>query len=135
MPEHKYSGKDVRKAVYESHKEAERLKDPSLSSVEREKSPLKPFNNRPNAVSQSSSNPTPVPSMASVSKNPAREYPLPNKVAPGTPSPARVVTQKTTQGNQVFRAVIAHDQSRKLGSPGYNDHFEVREKKSKISTV
>ncbi|KAF6746435.1 hypothetical protein DFP72DRAFT_1076297 [Ephemerocybe angulata] len=69
----KYSGKDVRKAVYESHREAERLKDPMLSSVEKEKSPLKPFNNRPNAVPKGSSNPTPIPSMTSVSKHPARE--------------------------------------------------------------
>ncbi|KAF6741684.1 hypothetical protein DFP72DRAFT_778300, partial [Ephemerocybe angulata] len=123
-----YSGREVRKAVYESHKESERLKDPTLS---KEKSPLKPFNNRPNAVPKGSCNATPISSMTPVSKHPAREYPLPNKVAPGTPSPARVVTQKMAHGRQAFRAVIAHDQSRKLGSPGYNDHFEVKEKKQK----
>ncbi|KAF6741681.1 hypothetical protein DFP72DRAFT_861626 [Ephemerocybe angulata] len=66
--------RDILKAVYGSHKEAERLKDPTLSSVEKEKSPLKPFNNRPNAVPKSSSNPTPIPSMTPASKARSNVY-------------------------------------------------------------
>jgi len=62
-----------------------------------------------------------------------REYPLPNKnkhAIPGSSGPARVITQQTKAGHQTFKGVIAHDQKRPAGSPGHNDHFQVKANKA-----
>ncbi|KAF6749216.1 hypothetical protein DFP72DRAFT_1049001 [Ephemerocybe angulata] len=147
-PAQTYTGLDVRKAVHAGHKEAERLKTPGISKSQIKQSPNKSFNNRPNVVPQantsSSSSKTtstqaskPIPSMTvdkssgKPDQKPGREVPLPNKPNPATRGPARVVTQETKKSNHTVRGVIAHDQSRPATSPGYNDHFQVPEKKQK----
>ncbi|KAF6749212.1 hypothetical protein DFP72DRAFT_1073340 [Ephemerocybe angulata] len=113
-----------------------------------------PFNNRPNVVprastSSSSSKATTgsahaskrIPSMivdksgGKPHQKSGREVPLPNKLNPATRGPARVVTQETKKGNNTVRGVIAQDQSRPATSPGYNDHFLLKEKKQKTHTI
>ncbi|KAF6746361.1 hypothetical protein DFP72DRAFT_922911 [Ephemerocybe angulata] len=137
-PAQTYTGLDVRKAVHEGHKEAERLKTPGISKSQIKQSPNKSFNNRPNVVPQASTSSSsskttstqaskPIPSMTTKAV-----VPLPNKpLNPATRGPARVVTQETKKSNHTVRGVIAHDQSRPATSPGYNDHFQVPEKKQK----
>ncbi|KAF6749656.1 hypothetical protein DFP72DRAFT_912261 [Ephemerocybe angulata] len=124
-PAHTYSGKEVRKEVFNSHMEAQRLK--GLSKTQQKKSPLKPFYNHPHEVPKPGDL-KPLKGMATVVKGgnqqPGREWPMPNKATPGTTSPVRVITQEDNKGNHVFHGVIAHDQSRTPG-PGYNDHFQV----------
>ncbi|KAF9474328.1 hypothetical protein BDN70DRAFT_884898 [Pholiota conissans] len=129
-PAHSYTGKEVRKAVFDSHMEAHRVK--GISKTQQKKSPLKSFNNRPHEVPNAHGGARPLNHMnvvhGSAHHPPGREFPLPNKHNPATPSPARVITQKTKGGHQTFRGVIAHDQSRTPG-PGYNDHFQVKPRK------
>ncbi|KAF6749204.1 hypothetical protein DFP72DRAFT_913602 [Ephemerocybe angulata] len=138
-PAQTYTGLDVRKAVHAGHKEAERLKTPGISKSQIKQSPNKSFNNRPNVVPQASTSSSsskttstqaskPIPSMTVVKSS---GVPLPNKSNPATHGPARVVTQETKKGNNTVRGVIAHDQSRPATSPGYNDHFQVPEKKQR----
>ncbi|KAF8967647.1 hypothetical protein BDZ97DRAFT_1755755 [Flammula alnicola] len=132
-PGHTFAGKDVHQAVFESHAEAQRLKDPGLSKTQAKKSPLKSFSNRPHEVPKPNGGNKPLPQMT-VDKNhphkpPGREFPLGD---PKNLGPARVITQKTKGGHQTFRGVIAHDQSRaRTPGPGYNDHFQVKESKPK----
>ncbi|KAF9483739.1 hypothetical protein BDN70DRAFT_873337 [Pholiota conissans] len=127
-PAHTFTGTEVRKAVFDSHAEAERIKH--ISKTQQKKSPLKTFNNRPHEVPQAhGGGDRPLPHMV-VDRNaphhpPGREYPLPNHHDPHNPGPARVITQQTKGGHHTFKGVIAHDQSRTPG-PGYNDHFQVK---------
>ncbi|KAJ3513102.1 hypothetical protein NLJ89_g3145 [Agrocybe chaxingu] len=134
-PAHTYTGKDVRKAVFDSHREAQRIK--TLSKTQAKKSPLKSFSNHPHESPKPGGGAKPLPHMT-VDKTkkhtqPGREFPLPNHHNPSTPSPARVITQKTKGGHYTFKGVISHDQSRtdKTKGAGYNDHFQVKERKRK----
>ncbi|CAA7268171.1 unnamed protein product [Cyclocybe aegerita] len=134
-PAHTYTGKDVRKAVFDSHREAQRVK--TLSKTQAKKSPLKSFNNYPHEAPKPGGGTKPLPHMTVDKKKkhtqPGREFPLPNHHGPSTPSPARVITQKTKGGHYTFKGVISHDQSRtdKTKGTGYNDHFQVKERKRK----
>ncbi|KAF9523648.1 hypothetical protein CPB83DRAFT_910512 [Crepidotus variabilis] len=129
--------KDVRKAVFHGHQEAHRLK--TASKTQAKKSPMKNFNNynheKPKAHGGGA---RPLLHMkvdkTKKHQQPGREFPLPNKHNPHTPSPARVITQKTKGGHHTFKGVIAHDQSRTNTAKGhgYNDHFQVKERKSKV---
>lgn len=137
-PAQQWSGKEVRKAVFKGHVEAERMK--GLSKTQAKKTgKVKPFSNRLHAAPKPGSGARPIPGMrvdptgATKGKGPGREAGLKNKAKathPG-PGPARVITQQTKAGHHTFRGVIAHDQSRKPGDPGYNDHFQVKERKNK----
>jgi hypothetical protein len=137
-PAQKWSGKEVRKAVFKGHVEAQRVK--GLSKTQAKKtSKVKPFSNRKHEVPKPGSGARPLnhmkvdPSGKTKGKGPGREAPLKNKAKathPG-PGPARVITQQTKKGHHTFKGVISHDQSRKPGTPGYNDHFKVKENKVK----
>lgn len=135
-PAQKWTGKEVRKAVFKGHVEAERMK--GLSKTQAKKTgKVKPFSNRMHDAPKPGSGARPLnkmtvdPSGHTKGKAPGREAQLKNKAKatnPG-PGPARVITQQTKAGHHTFRGVIAHDQSRKPGDTGYNDHFQVKENK------
>ncbi|KAF9474332.1 hypothetical protein BDN70DRAFT_924647 [Pholiota conissans] len=126
-PAHSYTGKEVRKAIFDSHMEAHRIK--GITKNQRKKSPLKSFNNRPHEVPKPHGGARPLKHMnvvhGSAHHPPGREFPLPNKHDAAKPSPARVIIQQTKGGHYTFRGVVSHDQSRTPG-PGYNDHFQVK---------
>ncbi|KAF9474329.1 hypothetical protein BDN70DRAFT_961126 [Pholiota conissans] len=128
-PARTYTGVDVRKAVYEGHKEADRIKN--LSKTKQKSSLLKPFHNRLHEVPRPRGAARPLKNMKVLPNNarhpPGKEFPL---YEPGstTLGPARVITQKTKQGHTTVKGVVSHDQSRQPG-PGYNDHFKVKGKK------
>ncbi|KAF8973565.1 hypothetical protein BDZ97DRAFT_1775718 [Flammula alnicola] len=127
-PAQTFTGKAVRKAVFDGHMEAQRVK--GVSKTQAKKSPLKQFSNRPHEVAKPNGGAKPLPHMT-VEKTkshtgPGREFPLGD---PKNLGPARVITQQTKGGHQTFKGVIAHDQSRTPG-PGYNDHFQVKPKKA-----
>jgi len=141
-PAQTYTGKDVRKAVFNSHMEAHKNKN--ASKRQQKKSDLKQFSNHPHQTPKGlgGKHVRPIPNMKvdHVNKPPkagrgkGREYPLPNKANPGASSPARVITQQTKKGHHTFKGVIAHDQSRTSSEPGYNDHFKVKESKPRKKT-
>nr|BAL02916.1 hypothetical protein [Pholiota nameko] len=136
--EHHYTGHEVRKAVFDGHMEHERLK--TASNRQKKLSPLKAFGNRLHELAHPGGSSRPLPHMTvhpgSHSHPHGREFPLPNHHNPGTPGPARVITQKTPSGHHTFRGVIAHDQSRTPGAGhGYNDHFQVPERKPRRSAA
>jgi hypothetical protein len=128
-PTHTYTGKDVRKAVFDGHMAAQKAKAAGQPS------PHKGFKNFPNRVAQTNGGRAvnPLPHMKVDSnkphapgKAPGREINLPNRHNPAKPGPARVITQQTKAGHHTFKGVVAHDQSRTKGSKGYNDHFQVK---------
>lgn len=147
-----YTGKEVQKAVFDIHIEAERIK--GLSRAEKFKSTLKPFGNypvyTPKAHGKEAARPLPGMKVDGITKptppgrGKGREFPLPNHVHPSEPGPARVILQKTKygkfgNGNWQFKGVVAHDQSRppppegmkkEPAFRGYNDHFQVKEHKA-----
>jgi len=145
-PAHTYTGLGVRKAVYDGHKEADRLAQPGVgTNTQLKKSLLKTnFQNRPHRVAHPSGTggDRPLPDMT-VTGDPdhplGREFPLPNKHVPSNPKntgPARVITQQvggpeSPDGHHQFQGVISHDQSRtdRTTGAGYNDHFQVHEQR------
>ncbi|KAF9483731.1 hypothetical protein BDN70DRAFT_799246 [Pholiota conissans] len=131
-PDHTYTGQEVQKAVYESHAEADRLK--GASKTQQKKSDLKDFKNydhrEPKTDGNGGAKPLAHMVVDGTPGHPAgKEWPLLNKHDPNTPGPARVITQEIAPGHHVFQGVVAHDQSRIAGTPGYNDHFHVSEHK------
>jgi len=109
------SGKDIRKAVFDSHVEAEvKKKEPTV------KSPLKTFFNRPHKVPKSD-DPSDQKSISSM-KGHGKEFPI--YTASREKGPARIITQLKA-GVTWFKGVVAHDPSRPKGSKGYSDHFQV----------
>jgi len=142
-PAQKFSGKEVRKAVFQGHVEAQRVK--GLSKTQRKKtSQISDFGNRkhdkpkPGSGSRPLNKMTVDPSGKTKGKGLGREARLPNKAERTHPGvgPARVITQQTKAGHHTFKGVIAHDQKRLPGANadeakrnGYNDHFQVKENK------
>jgi len=113
LPAHTFTGKDVRKAVFDRVHKA------------------KPFYNRPHRAPQPQSGGNkPLPHMTVNRKQPhappGREIDLPNHHNPAHRSPARVITQKTAGSNHAFMGVVAHNQANRNG---LNDHFQVPENK------
>jgi len=146
-PAQTYTGKEVRKAVFDSHMTEEELK--KLSKTKARNSNLKPFGNypvyTPKAHGNAAARPLRGMRVDTISKKPTppgrdkgKEFPLPNHVKPGDMGPARVIRQKTKAGNWQFKGVVAHDQSRprppegsrEAAFSGYNDHFQVKEHKA-----
>jgi hypothetical protein len=114
-----FSGKQVRKAVFDSHMEREANR--GRSRTQQRRSPLKPFGNS-NHRQPNPKRPKDVKSINHM-RGPGHEFPIGSTVNKG---PARVITQQTRNGHTKFKGVVAHDVTRAPGSPGYNDHFQVR---------
>lgn len=125
-PAQTYSRKDVKKAVKDANTEHQRHKA-GLSGNQKKKSPLKPFGNNNHHVQKPGS---PGPNSLPKMKGKGYEYPLKNTAqAAGNPKdkgPARVITQENKKGKLKFKGVVAHDQNRKQGDPGHNDHFQIK---------
>jgi len=119
-----FSGKDARKAVFDSH--MERQANIGKSNRQLKKSPLKDFGNSDHRQPQ----PDRPHDTKSINHMTGRghEFPIGDPVNKG---PARVITQQTPDGHTKFKGVVAHDVSRAAGSTGYNDHFQVRPTGSK----
>jgi hypothetical protein len=115
----KFSGKDVRKSVFNSH--MERQANVGKSKTQLKKSPLKDFGNS----NHRQPNPKRPRDQKSINhmRGKGNEFPIGDPVNKG---PARVITQQTRNGHTKFKGVVAHDVTRKSGTPGYNDHFQVR---------
>jgi len=118
-----YSGKDVRKAIFDSHMENQANKGKSKTQLK--KSPLKSFGNSDHRLP----NPNKPQDIKSINnmKGQGQEFPIGDSVNKG---PARVITQKTKAGHTTFKGVVAHDVSRPHGSTGYNDHFQIKPTRS-----
>lgn len=144
-PSYTYTGKDVRKAVFDGHMQAEDEKHMSSAERKAAKPKLKKFKNYPHQVPKAdgSGGSKPLPHMkvdASSGYPPGREYPIPirdakeqkdnpNPAPLSQLGPARVITQELKPGTHNFEGVVAHDQSRNVADPGGTDHFMVDEKK------
>jgi len=154
-PTYNYSGKEVRKAVFDSHLA------PAHGGI-----PHRLFSNYDHRVPQPHGPSKPLPGMTvdRVTHMPGREFSLPNRAdtrsrtrserkadkrtektnpkaakkaakkaahaaqMASNPGPARVITQEIPgqPGHHSFMGVIAHDQTRTNShKTGYNDHFEV----------
>jgi len=120
----KFTGKDARKAVFDSH--MERQANAGKSKTQLKKSPLKNFGNSNHREPQPNK-PHDTKSINHM-KGSGHEFPLGDPVNKG---PARVITQQTADGHTKFKGVIAHDVSRTAGDLGYNDHFQVKPTGSK----
>ncbi|KAF9476713.1 hypothetical protein BDN70DRAFT_862784 [Pholiota conissans] len=136
-----YTGVDVRKAVYDSHREAERIIVEKVSKTQQKKSPLKNFHNykhevpkvQPVGNGEGRGRERPLKNMKVFPGNPnhppGKEFPLSNKDKQDqTRGPARVIIQPTKKDRFDFKGVVSHDQSRLPNTPGYNDHFKVKAK-------
>jgi len=152
-PAHTYTGKDVRKAIFDGHmglhevrplkkafnKNLSKAKAKKAILKEEEARHLKPFTNYPHRAPMPGGGARPLPHMTvDINKKHAPkglELRLPNHHDPGVTSPARVILQQTRKGHYTFKGVIAHDQSRPKPPPGmikgsaYMDHFMVKEHK------
>ena len=126
-PGQTYTRKDVKTAVKNANAEHQKLKAPGTSNTQKKKSMLKPFGNNNHHVQKPGS---PGPNSLPKMKGKGHEYPLRNSAqGPATAKdkgPARVITQENKKGKLKFKGVVAHDQSRKPGDPGYNDHFQIK---------
>jgi len=126
-PAHTYTGKDVRKAVFNSHMAAQKAKAAGQPS------PQRGFKNFPHRNPKPNGGANPLPHMRVAAnrpgKAPGREIDLPNRHNPAQRGPARVITQQTKGGHHTFKGVVAHDQSRTRADKGFNDHFQVKEAK------
>jgi len=114
-----FTGKDARKAVFDSH--MERQANAGKSNRQLKKSPLKSFGNSDHRQPQPNK-PHDTKSINHMSGS-GHEFPIGDPVNKG---PARVITQQTADGHTKFKGVIAHDVSRGATDVGYNDHFQVR---------
>lgn len=135
-PQQTWTGKEVRKAVFQGHVEAQRLKGLNRKQLQKLQPPPtnQQFKNYAHRLPKHPSQPHPIKGMTvnnTPGKMPGRESPLPNHAAPGTAGPGRVIVQQTKNGRYTFKGVIAHDQSRLKGTDpktnGYNDHFKLKE--------
>ncbi|KAF9524597.1 hypothetical protein CPB83DRAFT_602649 [Crepidotus variabilis] len=126
-PSQTYSHKQVKQAITAAKAAHSVLRSlearPSgISKTARLKQPIQPFGNgnhrapkKPGPYHQKS-----LPNM----KGSGFEFALPNKHGAGK-GPARIILQEKSNGKLKFKGVVAHDQSRAKGHPGYNDHFQV----------
>lgn len=116
-PEHKFTGKDVRKANFGSH-----IKSNGGTGSRFGKS----FANNNHIDPGHSGTTKPIPGMVGA----GHEHPLSGATNHGQmkkdhkSQPARIISQSTATGHK-HMGVIAHDQSRPATHPGANDHFKV----------
>lgn len=105
------------------------MKAPGVSNRKKKQSPLKDFsNNNHHLPKKGSPGPNSLPKQTG--KKNLKEYPLRtnSQIAanPKDKGPARVITKENKKGELKFKGVVAHDQSRAQGTPGANDHFQIK---------
>jgi hypothetical protein len=126
-----YSKADVKKSVKDANAENKALKAPGVSNRKKKNSPLKDFSNNNHHVPKKGGAKNSLPKQTG--KKNLKEYPLRtnSQIAanPKDKGPARVITKENKKGDLKFKGVVAHDQNRAQGTPGANDHFEVKGKR------